>query len=145
MKIKILILFYLVFGAILLSQSQSSFNGAIRTARMLERQGDIDAAISVYKGILEKKPNHYQTLNSLKNLYKNNQLYNEGIQFLKDRTTKTPDNISISLDLVEFYFLNEQNEESEKIQNVGLQRFNNKSYYRPVSYTHLTLPTIYSV
>ena len=133
MKIKILILFYLVFGAILLSQSQSSFNGAIRTARMLERQGDIDAAISVYKGILEKKPNHYQTLNSLKNLYKNNQLYNEGIQFLEDRTTKNPDNISINLDLVEFYFLNEQNEESEKIQNVGLQRFNNKSYYRQLT------------
>ena len=133
MKIKVLILYYLVFGAILLSQSQSSFNGAIRTARMLERQGDIDAAISVYKGILEKKPNHYQTLNSLKNLYKNNQLYNEGIQFLEDRTTKTPDNISINLDLVEFYFLNEQNEESEKIQNVGLQRFNNKSYYRQLT------------
>tara|TARA_B110000003_G_scaffold276538_1_gene323693 strand:- start:2207 stop:4069 length:1863 start_codon:yes stop_codon:yes gene_type:complete len=133
MKIKISILFYLVFGAILLSQSQSSFNGAIRTARMLERQGDIDAAISVYKGILEKKPNHYQTLNSLKNLYKNNQLYNEGIQFLEDRTTKNPDNISINLDLVEFYFLNEQNEESEKIQNVGLQRFNNKSYYRQLT------------
>ena len=133
MKIKISILFYLAFGAILLSQSQSSFNGAIRTARMLERQGDIDAAISVYKGILEKKPNHYQTLNSLKNLYKNNQLYNEGIQFLEDRTTKNPDNISINLDLVEFYFLNEQNEESEKIQNVGLQRFNNKSYYRQLT------------
>ena len=133
MKIKVLFLYYLVFGAILLSQSQSSYNGAIRTARMLERQGEIEAAISVYKGILEKKPNHYQTINSLKNLYKNNQLYNEGIQFLEDRTTKNPDNISINLDLVEFYFLNEQNEESEKIQTVGLQRFNNKSYYRQLT------------
>ena len=133
MKIKVLFLYYFVFGTIVLSQNQSSFNGAIRTARMLERQGEIDAAISVYKGVLERKPDHYQTLNSLKNLYKNNQLYNEGIQFLQERTTKSPNNISINLDLVEFYFLNEQKEESEKIQIAGLQKFNNKSYYRQLT------------
>ena len=74
MKIKVLFLYYFAFGALVSSQSQSSFNGTLRTASMLERQGKIDAAISVYKGILERKPDHYQTLNSLKNLFKSNQL-----------------------------------------------------------------------
>jgi len=133
MKIKVLFLYYFAFGALVSSQSQSSFNGTLRTASMLERQGKIDAAISVYKGILERKPDHYQTLNSLKNLFKSNQLYSEGIQFLKEHATKNPDNISINLDLVEFYFLNGQKEESEKIQIIGLQRFNNKSYYRQLT------------
>ena len=48
MKIKFLILYYFVFATIVCSQNQSSFNGTIRTARMLERQGKIDAAISLY-------------------------------------------------------------------------------------------------
>ena len=133
MKIKFLILYYFMFATIVCSQNQSSFNGTIRTARMLERQGKIDAAISVYKEVLGKNPDHYQTLISLKNLYKNNQLYSEGIEFLKKHNAQNPDNISINLDLVEFYFLNEQKGESEKIQNVGLQRFNNKSYYRQLT------------
>ena len=112
-------------------QVQLPFRGTIRTAKTLERQGDIKNAIAVYKGILEKKPNHYQAIINLKNLYKNNQLYDQGIFFLTDQIRKDSMNISYNLDLVELYFLNEQIEKSNETWFSGLERYKrNRSYYR---------------
>ena len=126
-----LILFYIYFSTILICQVQLPFRGTIRTAKTLEKQGDINNAIAIYKGILEKKPNHYQAIINLKNLYKNNQLYDEGIFFLTDQIRKDSMNISYNLDLVELYFLNEQMEKSNEAWFSGLERYKrNRSYYR---------------
>ena len=126
-----LLLFYFISSTILICQVQLPFRGTLRTAKMLERQGDINNAIAIYKGILEKKPDHYQAIINLKNLYKNNQLYDQGISFLTEQIEKDSLNISYSLDLVELYFLNEQNEESNATWASGLKSFKkNKAYYR---------------
>jgi len=125
------ILFFIVFSAILICQVQLPFRGTIKTAKMLERQGDLNSAIAIYKGILEKEPGHYQAIINLKNLYEKNQLYDQGISFLTKQIEKDSLNISYSLDLVELYFLNEQNEESNATWASGLKSFKkNKAYYR---------------
>ena len=114
-----------------MSQVQSPLRGTIRTAKMLEKKGDLGNAIAIYKGILEKNPDHYQAIISLKDLYKNNQLYKQGISFLTNQLNKDSMNLSYNLDLVELYYLNGQNKKSDKIWTSGLkQHKKNRSYYR---------------
>ena len=48
----------------------SQYNGFLRTAKMYEMQKNWDAAISIYNDVLNKNPNNYQTIRSLKALYK---------------------------------------------------------------------------
>lgn len=126
-----LLLFYIISSTILICQVQLPLRGTLRTAKMLERKGDLNNAIAIYKGILEKNPDHYQAVISLKNLYKNNQLYDQGISFLINQIQRDSMNISYNLDLVELYFLNDEIEKSNTASSSGLKRYKkNRSYYR---------------
>ena len=107
------------------------YNGFLRTAKMYEMQKNWDAAISIYNDVLNKNPNNYQTIRSLKALYKKSQRYKEGINFLTYQIARNPNDIQLNVELGEFYFLDDNVEEAKKIWKEGLSTFkNNRSYYR---------------
>ena len=109
----------------------SQYNGFLRTAKMYEMQKNWDAAITIYNNVLNKNPNNYQTIRSLKALYKKSQRYKEGINFLIYQISRNPNDIQLNVELGEFYFLDENVEEAKKIWKEGLSTFkNNRSYYR---------------
>lgn len=126
-----LVTFSTIFLSVIICQPQLPFRGTIKTAKMLERQGDLDNAIAIYKGILENKPDHYQAIINLKNLYKNNQLYDQGISFLTNQIRIDSMNISHNIDLLELYFLDGQKIQFDELWSSSLKRYKkNKSYYR---------------
>ena len=116
---------------ILCSIAFGQYTGSVKTARMYEIQKNWDAAISIYNDILSKSPNNYQVVRSLKNVYRISQRYGDGINFLTYQLSRNPKDIQFSIDLGEFYFLDEKVNEAKKIWADGLILFqNNRSYYR---------------
>ena len=114
-----------------LSFSLGQFSSSLKTARMHEINKDWDAAISIYKDVVNKNPNSFQAIRNLKNIYKKSQRYEEGINFLKYCLDRNPKDIQLYIELGEFYFLNENIEKAKKTWSSGLLIFNgNKSYYR---------------
>tara|TARA_A100001037_G_C15153943_1_gene642077 strand:+ start:7572 stop:9434 length:1863 start_codon:yes stop_codon:yes gene_type:complete len=123
----------LVFGSFtfLLGQNTPSINGSLKTAKMLERKGDIDGAIAIYADIIQKIPNHQRAVKDLKSLYKNNKRYNEGIQFLKEQLVLFPNDIQTYSQLGEFYYLNDKLSHAKSIWKTSTEIFqDNRSYYR---------------
>ena len=114
-----------------LSFALGQFSSSLKTARMHEINKDWDAAISIYKDVVNKNPNSFQAIRNLKNIYKKSQRYEEGINFLQYYLNRNPKDIQLYIELGEFYFLNENIEEAKKTWANGLLIFNgNKSYYR---------------
>ena len=103
----------------------------MKTAKMLERRGDIDGAIAVYRGVLLKNLNHHQSIRSLKSLYRNNQRFADGIQFLRESLAQFPNDLKTYSELGEFHFLNDQKKEARSVWSAGSEKFkDNRSYYR---------------
>ena len=121
----------IIFITILSAQQSTSSSAAIKTAKLLERKGDIDGAISIHKGILKKNPKNSISVQQIKSLYLNYEKYNEGIEFLMNRIRKEPGNIRLYSELGELHYLNEQKENAQEVWSSGLHLFkNNRSYYR---------------
>ena len=121
------ILSQILFLSMLIGQ----YNASIKTARMYEIQQNWDSAIFIYNAILSKSPNNYQVIRSLKNLYKKSQRYNEGINFLIYQLSKNSKDIQLSIELGEFYFLNENITKAKSTWAEGLILFkNNRSFHR---------------
>ena len=102
-----------------LSYSLGQFSSSLKTARMHEINKDWDAAISIYKDIVNKNPNSFQAIRNLKNIYKKSQRYEEGINFLQYYLDRNPKDIQLNIELGEFYFLNENIEQAKKIWSNG--------------------------
>ena len=86
--------------------NNKAINASLKTAKVLEKRGEVDAAISVYNSILEKSPNHNTSIQRIKRLYLNHQRYEEGIQFLKNRMKVDRNNVKLLTELGELYYLN---------------------------------------
>ncbi len=127
---KILILrVALILG--LYSIAIGQYAGSIKTAKMHEIQKNWDTAISIYNDVLSKSPNNYQAIRSLKNVYRKSQRYGDGINFLIYQLSRNPKDIQLTIELGEFYFLNEKIKDAKKVWSDGLLLFsNNRSYYR---------------
>ena len=80
-----LISFILIVSSHTLGQNYSSQRASLKTAGLLERRGDIDGAIAIYKGVLDNDPRHHSSIQKLKSIYMNYQRYDEGIKFLRGR------------------------------------------------------------
>ena len=131
MKNNFIIIIFILGIAGLTGQNQASINASMKTAKMLERRDDIDGAIAVYKGVLLNSPNHHQSIRSLKSIYRNNQKYADGIQFLRERLARFPNDIKTYSELGEFHFLNDQKKEARSVWSAGSEKFKgNRSYYR---------------
>ena len=126
-----LISFILIVSSQTLGQSYSSQRASLKTAGLLERRGDIDGAIAIYKGVLDNDPRHHSSIQKLKSIYMNYQRYDEGIKFLRGRLAKESNNIKIYAELGEFHYLNDQQKEAAAVWSKGLSKFkNNRSVYR---------------
>ena len=77
----ILIILLLSYPASSYGQNLLSDTKTIKTAKMLEKKGDVEAAISIYEDILTRKPNHRQSIKNLKNIYLKYLMYDKGIEF----------------------------------------------------------------
>jgi tetratricopeptide (TPR) repeat protein len=127
MKNKCLIFIFLFFSYALLGQNKAS----IKTAKMLERKGDVDGAIAIYEAVLLKDPKNHRTVRDMKSILKINQRYDEGILFIRERLIHTPNDIQLYSELGELYFLNGQQKDAKTIWTAGAKKFrNNRSYYR---------------
>ena len=131
MKTKYLIFIFLFFSYTLLGQNKASINASIKTAKMLERKGDVDGAIAIYEAVLLKDPKNHRTIRDMKSILKINQRYDEGILFIRERLIHTPNDIQLYSELGELYFLNGQQKEAKTIWTAGTEKFkNNRSYYQ---------------
>ena len=127
-----LLIFYILFILSLNGQNkQQAINYSIKTAKLLEKNNDLDNAISIYKDIINKNPNHRQSIRNLKSIYKKNQLYNEGIKFLESRIINFPNDYNNYSELGEFYFLNNQIFKANSTWESGMKKFSNqRPFYR---------------
>ena len=128
-------LIVLLLIPLILSFGQDRFSDKkiIKTAQMLERKGDIEGAISLYNDILSKEPNNRQAVQNLKDIYYKYLMYDQGIQFMRLRMGKEPNDIRTHCELGELYFLNNQKKDAKVIWYAGLNKFrHNRSYYRIV-------------
>ena len=114
-----------------MGQNKASINASIKTAKMLERKGDVDGAIAIYEAVLLKDPKNHRTIRDMKSILKINQRYDEGILFIRERLIHTPNDIQLYSELGELYFLNGQQKEAKTIWTAGTEKFkNNRSYYQ---------------
>ena len=106
-------------------------NSSVRTAKFLEKQGNIDGSIALYKEILSKNPNHKTSIRNLKNLFMSYRKYEDGINFYKGRMESKIDDHKDYVDLGEFYYLDRQHDKARKTWKMGMKKFiNNRTYYR---------------
>ncbi|OUW80230.1 MAG: hypothetical protein CBD77_00870 [bacterium TMED217] len=121
----------ILFSLLLLSLTFSQFSSSIKTARMYEIKKDWDSAISIYKNIISKSPNNFQAIRNLKNIYKKSQRYKDGINFIEYYIIRNPKDIHLTIELGEFYYLNENIKQAKEVWSNGLNNFKrNKSFYR---------------
>ncbi len=107
------------------------FTSSLKTAKMLERKGDIDGAIAIYQDILSKDPENYTSISQLKILLKKYKKYSKGIQLLEKIILINPSDLQNYIELGEFYFLNDQIEEAKILWKNGFDLFNySQSYFR---------------
>jgi hypothetical protein len=102
-------IYLFIFTTFTIAQDFATLGASLKTASLLERRGDIDGAIAIYKGIVEKNSNHHSSIQKLKSIYMNYQRFEEGIEFLKGRLPKEPNNMKLFPELGEFYYVNDQN------------------------------------
>ena len=114
-----------------MGQNKASINASIKTAKMLERKGDVDGAIAIYEAVLLKDPKNHRTIRDMKSILKINQRYDEGILFIRERLIHTPNDIQLYSELGELYFLNGQQKDAKAIWTAGAEKFrNNRPYYQ---------------
>ena len=124
-------IFIILLGGLLLGQNNVSINASLKTAKMLERKGDVDGAIAVYEAVLLKDPKNHRSIRDLKALFKKNKRYEEGIHFIRKRLVHSPTDIQLYSELGVFHFLNDQKNEAKAVWATGTEKFkNNRSYYR---------------
>ncbi len=130
MMIKIF-LFIIMLGNIRGALDYAPINSSVKTAKFLEKQGNIDGSIAIYKEILSKNPNHKASIRNIKNLFISHRKYEDGIKFYSERLEGKYNNYEDYADLGEFYYLNGQHNEAIKTWKVGRKKFiNNRTYYR---------------
>ncbi len=127
----ILTIFIVIVPIFSFAEKSFANNKLTKTAKMLEVRGDVEGAISVYEDILSKEPDHWQTIQNLKDIYLKNSMYEEGIYFMRLRMAKKPNDVKTYCELGEFYFLNKQKKEATLTWYAGLNKFkHNRSFYR---------------
>ncbi len=85
------------------SIKQNQFKKEIRQAEVLERNGMMNEAENIYKDILTKSPGYIPAFKKLKNLYKNQNRFDELIKTVDNFIIQQPKNQFILIDQIEIY------------------------------------------
>ena len=145
MKINSLLLISLILFSKVSAQSINSINASLNTAKFLEKKGDIDGAISIYQGILEKNPNHAISIHKIKSIYLSYERYSEGIQFINKLLKDDPFNMRLHSELGEIHYLNNDKQKAEQVWSSSINKFkSNRSFFRimvSLSLIHISEPT----
>ena len=131
MKINSLLLISLVLFSKVSAQNINSINASLNTAKFLEKGGDIDGAISIYQGILEKNPKHAISIHKIKSIYLSYERYSEGIQFINKLLKDDPFNMRLHSELGEIHYLNNDKQKAEQVWSSSINKFkSNRSFFR---------------
>ena len=118
MKINSLLLIFLILFSRVSTQNTNSINASLNS-QVPREKGDIDGAISIYQGILEKNPKHAISIHKIKSIYLSYERYDEGIQFINDLLKNDPFNMRLHSELGEIHYLN-----NDKQKKTGLVLIN---------------------
>ena len=131
MKINSLLLISIILFSRVSTQNTNSINASLNTAKFLEKKGDIDGAISIYQGILEKNPKHAISIHKIKSIYLNYERYYEGIQFINNLLKNDPFNMRLHSELGEIHYLNNDKQKAEQVWSSSINKFKgNRSFFR---------------
>ena len=131
MKGNSLFLIFIIFISGAQAQHTATINASMKTAKLLEKKGDIDGAISIYKGILEKNPQHTISIHRIKSIYMNYEKYNDGVEFLHSMLGVDPYNMRVHSELGEFHYLNDEKGKAQQVWSSAITKFKNKrSFFR---------------
>ncbi|SVD48227.1 uncharacterized protein METZ01_LOCUS401081, partial [marine metagenome] len=113
------------------SSGLAQWTASLKTARMLEKGGNVESAIVVYEDILNKNPKNRQAIRDLKSIYKKYQKFDDGIIFLRNLLISQPNDMQTHTELGEFHYLNDQKAEAESVWANALEKFEkNRSLYQ---------------
>ena len=73
------------FFLLLKGENQQFSKSSIKTAKLLEKEDQINSAIAIYTDLLVKNPTNKQVLRNLKLIYKKQNLFLEAITFFESR------------------------------------------------------------
>jgi tetratricopeptide (TPR) repeat protein len=123
---------------ILYSQSSSA---ALRTAALMEKQGNLENAVAIYEGLLKNEPKNLQAYQKLKKVYKKLGNYPKTVLLIKEHIKLFPNDLQSHLELGEAKYLNKNIKGAEKIWNDLESKFGNT----PNPYRILTSPVHHSL
>ena len=126
-------LYFVIFSLVLFlhGANNNSVKSLIKTAKIHEQRDDYNSAILIYEDLLKGDPYHRQSLRNLKSIYKNEEKYIDGIQFLEKRIKTLPNDFNNYSDLGEFYYLNNQTSNADSIWLKGIKKFKSqRPFYR---------------
>ena len=113
------------------AKNPSSIKGPIKTAKLLEKNGDVEGAIAIYEDVLLNNPQNRQSFQSLKSIYLKYNMYDRGIIFLRNKLSQEPNDIRTYCELGELHYLNKQIKEANSVWYTALKKFKyNRPYYR---------------
>ena len=117
---------------ILYSQNSSA---VLKTAALMEKQGNLENAVAIYEGLLNNEPKNLQAYQKLKNVYKKMGNYPKTVLLIKEHIKLFPNDLQSHLELGEAKYLNKNIKGAEKIWNDLESKFGNTpNTYRILMY-----------
>ncbi|MBL7135555.1 MAG: tetratricopeptide repeat protein [Candidatus Marinimicrobia bacterium] len=112
-------------------QIDRELNSKLRLAQRLERQGQVEQAMKIYRYIVEKKPGNYSYYNRYVNLLFKSKDFAELNHVINRYLEYNPNNVNAIVDLGELYYARGDTFLAFKYWDESLERFNHSvSFYR---------------
>ncbi|NOZ04358.1 MAG: tetratricopeptide repeat protein [FCB group bacterium] len=140
--VKLVMVLGAVFLAVVVGQPQNipPGAGALRTAQLLERQGDLDGAIAIYEGLVQKNPRNNFAYRRLKDLYKRQNRLDQAIILVLDHLKYYPSDLQAQVELGEIYLLKKDEKAARDVWADFEQQFgDNPNTYRILMQTYIRL------
>ncbi|MCK4296195.1 MAG: hypothetical protein KAX28_06015, partial [Candidatus Marinimicrobia bacterium] len=112
-------------------QIDRELNSKLRLAQRLERQGQVEQAMKIYRYIVEKKPGNYSYYNRYVNLLFKSKDFAELSHVINRYLEYNPNNVNAIVDLGELYYVRGDTSLAFKYWDESLERCNHSvSFYR---------------
>ncbi len=138
--IKLVVTVGAVFISFAVGQPQiiAQSGGALRTAQLLERQGNLDGAITIYEGLIEKNPRNSFAYRRLKELYKRQNRLDQAIILVLNHLKYYPNDLQAQVELGEIYLLKKDTKAAREVWSDFEQQFgDNPNIYRILMQTYI--------
>jgi len=109
------------------SDAQKPKSNSIKTAELLERQGNIDGAIALYENMIQRQPKNTQAFYRLKRIYKQKQLYPQLQSLLEQHLVLFTKDIPSHIELGEIHYFQKDFQTAKDIWYQVERRFSNNT------------------